>query len=122
MNKSLISKMVYPVVMTLSSIWASYYAMWFILYANAFRRLNDNNIHVDLESINLNFAILSVLMIIMMMGLGFYMVKLNFKKKSRLINIGLFVFITLSCLLIQPTKTVDNLFTEISNGLIEKNN
>lgn len=63
-----------------------------------------------------------MLMIIIIMGLGFYMIKLNFKKKSRLINIGLFVFITLSCLIIQPTKTVDSLFTEISNGLIEKNN
>lgn len=122
MNKSLISKMVYPAVMTLSSIWVSYYAMWFILYANAFRRLNDNNIHVDIESMNLNFAILSVVMIIIMMGLGFNMVKLNFKKKSRLINIGLFTFITLSCLIIQPTKTVDNLFTEMSDGLIEKTN
>lgn len=84
MNKSLISKMVYPAVMTLSSIWVSYYAMWFILYANAFRRLNDNNIHVDIESMNLNFAILSVVMIIIMMGLGFNMVKLNFKKKIKI--------------------------------------
>ena len=57
MNKNLAAKMVYPVVATLSSIWISYYAMWFILYAKAFKRLNDNNIHVDIESFNLTFAV-----------------------------------------------------------------